>query len=277
MPKLRTLRKSVTETKSMFKTSTGQNIAIVTKGDTKDIIISEEYMDTILDYLYRIKDSKLYELNEKDMSFFNTIVMFSRVLHNTESYPIFHDIVDEKFKNVTQAAVFSIAWYMRGYTNLNDDIVKPACSVNNNNTLPPVNKAIDTNCEHSVIVARYDEVSASYIPTPLSTNSKSNKAYLYIKGSSITSIPKFTTSELNKLKNLDINGRILKIDSVILCGYNEFDGKIERLIDREIKVDELPTRPSKHHVETNDNTMLWIIAAILIIFLIIIIVWALYQ
>jgi len=253
------------KSKSNIFTDIG-GIQLVKKGNQKTIKIDGSLIDGILDQLFSIKDKRIDSLDGQNQTAFNTLYNISRALYDTESYQVIHKMVEDRFASVNRYAPLTVSWYMKGWNN-KSNLVPEACNVFNASTLSPVDKAINLECEHNVILANY-ESDTGYTFISLNSPKESNKAYLYINSNNINSMIGFTNADKNQLKES------FNIKTVFLFSYSE-DGSIKQLLDREIEVTDLKKRTDKvssgNNNDNNDNNNDIYIGAIILVIIIIII------
>ena len=244
----------------------GAGITTSTKGNDSTITVDIEYLRSTVAHLYEIRDKRIDHLEGEDKSAFEIIYNISLVLHDSKSYKTLRDIVDKRFRKVDSGEVMTVAWYMLGYRS-NVEGLPASCNIYNAGTLPPYDKKIDLQCEHSVILAEFK--NGSYNITILSHNDNSDTAYLFVNSHDINSYQGFSDEEKNVLKN----PKGLGIKNIILHGYSSKHGDIKLLLNRTIPVDDLKCRNHNESHNTNNTTAI-IVGVIILIILIIIIAWA---
>lgn len=244
-------------------------LQLFTKGSENTIKIEVSFLESIIDTLYSAKEQRIDSFNdEAAKSAFDNIYTFTRLLYDFESYQVIREMIDKRFNNLSNCQPLTVGWYMKGYTT-NVPGVASACNLFNSSALSPLDKTIPLNCDHSVLLAEYNEKDG-YKLTTLSHREDSKKAYLYVNSYDISSVAGF-----NKVEK-EILIRTLGIDTVYLYGYTSKHGDIKLLLDREIKVNDLKSRAESESNNTS-NTAVWALAVIIIIVIILLIIFALWK
>jgi len=244
-------------------------LQLFTKGSENTIKIEVSFLESIIDTLYNAKDQRIDNFNDEvAKSAFDNIYTFTRLLYDFESYQVIRDMVDKRFKDLNQCQPLTVGWYMKGHSS-NVSGVPAACNLFNSSALYPTDKTIPLNCEHSVILAEYNEKEGSKLTT-LSHREDSKKAFLYVNSYDISNVAGFTKIEKELLT------RTLGIDTVFLYGYTTKYGDIKLLLDREIKVNDLKSRAENESHNTS-NSAVWALALIIIIVIILIILFAFWR
>lgn len=246
---------------------THNNYKLIKKGDVTEITIDVKLINSILDHMLTVKDQILYNLDVQDREKFDLIFVLSNILKNTASYPAFRKLVDAKFDKIKTYLPLTVAWFLKGGLIRNMGDVPDGCNVYNAGNLSPIGKDIPV-CEDNVIVAVYDETSQSYNFLPASL-AKSDTVYLYVNAMDYNSLIGFTQEE----KDLLSAAARIKINKLKVYGFDKNINGLYKLAE-DIDLNMLKTRSGTAVVETT-SSLSWIIIAVIVIFIILILIWAL--
>jgi len=211
---------------------------IYTKGGEDLLNQSLPQINEILTELRQHADYSIKNMDPKLKEKFDQMIYYIDTLYDTDSYHILHDLIKQKFDNLTKIQPATIGSYFFGCFNgakVHD--LAPACSPTCASSIPPKSEVENsrwTTCDKTVLWAMstqnntYKFVQYNKIPS-------SSDALLFIDIPNLEVFKGFTLDEKNEIKKLDI-------DRVKIYGLNIEQNKYIPLTNDYIPLSEIKTR-----------------------------------
>lgn len=240
--------------------SSNNNITFILKGknSSDDIIVSKEELVDALSNLRDNADVPLKRLSGNLKQNFELISKYVSYTHQTNTYSMLKDLIDEYFYDLSHVEPGTIGSYFSG-SSINVNMDPPECSAVGANSIPK-DYSKWNNCKHNIILA--DSTNHGYDFALLSEGEDKSHTYVYVRHDTYSDFPGFTDEEKRKLKKFGV-------DYVNLYGYGEDSSQYNDLVGTTIHINDVKSR---HH-ENKDHKggsgwWVWIIVFFIIIILI---------
>lgn len=249
----------------LWETNTSQKF--VKKGDTHDIShdMNTEMVEEMLKVLKNNQHDNIRNLDENAKRTFETFTSLARCLRGTEAYNTLYAMVNECFKNETNAVPGTILAYLQGCMIKNTPDEPIGCSAKCAEGLQPPDDQ-NYKCRHKVIISTNNEDGYNF---KLVQDADSNRAIVYIPNcSNGKDFRGFTTTECLELKNMNV-------EEIKLRGICENTGSNVEITNGFVKCEMVKPRidvQPNSNPDPNNNTGL-IIVLIILVLIILFITW----
>lgn len=251
----------------------GESSLFVTKGKSSSSESTIATKNELVSALERLRDNsnvKLTKLSGSLKDDFRLIDKYVGQVHQTNSYRMYKDLIDEKFNDLNEVVPGTIGAYLHG-GSIKVNLDPEECAAIRANTIPQDGDSW-LKCKQSVFLA--DRTSSGYDISLLSAGEDKSHAKIYVRHQNYEEFEGFSHKEKDKLRNHGV-------EHIQLYGYSNGDGNYEDLIGSTININDCKSRKHDHHRGSHDDESnglgwVWLLVVFFIVIIIICaLVWAL--
>lgn len=248
-----------------------RNFTIKGKSSSEDIILSEEELINIISKLRDNEHVPLKKVNGDLKVSFDTLNKFIGLTHQTSTYSMLKEMIDDQFSNLERVTPGTIGAYYRG-SSMKTNMDPAECGVLMAGSIP-ANETDWKKCSNTVILATKNRYGYSF--SLISTGSDTSHAYVHVKHDSYDEFEGFSADEKKQLRKYGA-------EYIYIHGYEDdptvqkdLFGSAQHLNDIKSRKCNSCDNKSTHH--ESDWGFGWIIGLIIFIIIIILLIWALWY
>lgn len=225
-------------------------VQFVEKGGPEKISLDK--ISLLLSDLKKYGDVPIRSLNKEAEGKYRQFVSYVKLLYGTDQYPKLHDLMKNKFADVTTLVPGTLNAYFVGCVMKSDfGDVSQGCLANCAGSVPPLNASDWSTCKQAVILATKDVDGYKFevLNSPHSLES----AYLYVD----PGFTGLTVEEKNKLSSLGVN-------SLMIVSYTK-DTNVYQTLSNWAPLSIIPNRSPLVEPEVAKSSINWSVVVLVII------------
>jgi hypothetical protein len=243
----------------------GRSVTIKGKSSSEDIVLSEDEMMQIISKLRDNEYVPIKKISGDLKVAFDTLERYIGLLHQTNTYTMLKEMIDDQFKNIDQVTPGTIGAHYRG-SSLNTNMDPKECGVLAANSIP-VEESSWKKCKNTVILATKNRYGYDF--SLLSTGDDPSHAYVHVQHNNYDDFEGFSPDEKNKLKKYGI-------EYIYLHGYEDDPTKQKDLVGSAQHINDIKSKKCNScnpgREEHSSNSGWWILGIIIFIFIIILLI-----